>query len=188
MKSAPIVLNRLDRERLTPHVEVQYASSWPILHLQRLVASARVVEPARVPPNVVTMRSCVTVHDPLWERSETYRLIYPDEADSMFPSRLWPRRRTKSAAPSAAASPRTGRAAHAGAASATGAGRAAGVAEDDSANIPDAEAVLVTSPLGAALLASHEGDEIRWISPRGPRRVIVESIVYQPERAGRFDL
>lgn len=48
--------------------------------------------------------------------------------------------------------------------------------------------VSVLSPLGAAVFGSREGDEVRWIGPRGPRRVVVSEIEYQPERDGRFDL
>lgn len=47
--------------------------------------------------------------------------------------------------------------------------------------------VSVTSPLGAALLGTRAGKEARWIGPRGPRRVIVEEIEYQPESAGDFE-
>lgn len=47
--------------------------------------------------------------------------------------------------------------------------------------------VSVTSPLGAAVLGTRVGKEARWIGPRGPRRVIVEEIEYQPERAGDFE-
>lgn len=47
--------------------------------------------------------------------------------------------------------------------------------------------ISVTSPLGAALLGTRVGHEARWIGPRGPRRVIVEEIEYQPESAGDFD-
>lgn len=47
--------------------------------------------------------------------------------------------------------------------------------------------VSVTSPLGAALLGTRVGGEARWIGPRGPRRVVVEEIEYQPERAGDFE-
>ncbi len=52
----------------------------------------------------------------------------------------------------------------------------------------DAAAVSVFSPIGAAVFGSREGDEVRWIGPRGPRRVVVSEIEFQPEREGRFDL
>lgn len=49
-------------------------------------------------------------------------------------------------------------------------------------------AVSVLSPIGAAVFGSREGEEVRWIGPRGPRRVIVSEIEFQPEREGKFDL
>lgn len=49
-------------------------------------------------------------------------------------------------------------------------------------------AVSVLSPIGAAVFGSREGEEVRWIGPRGPRRVVVSKIEFQPEREGRFDL
>lgn len=48
--------------------------------------------------------------------------------------------------------------------------------------------VSVLAPLGTALLGSCEGAAVTWQTPRGERRLRVESIVYQPEAAGRFDL
>lgn len=48
--------------------------------------------------------------------------------------------------------------------------------------------VSVTSPLGAALLGTRVGEEARWIGARGPRRVVVEAIDFQPEKEGRYDL
>lgn len=48
--------------------------------------------------------------------------------------------------------------------------------------------VSVISPLGAALLGARVGGEASWIGPRGPRRVRVEALEFQPEKAGRYDL
>ena len=48
--------------------------------------------------------------------------------------------------------------------------------------------VSVLAPLGTALLGSREGARVAWQSPRGARRLRIESVVYQPEAAGRFDL
>jgi len=48
--------------------------------------------------------------------------------------------------------------------------------------------VSVLAPLGTALLGSREGSHIEWMTPKGPRRMQVERVVYQPEAAGRFDL
>jgi regulator of nucleoside diphosphate kinase len=48
--------------------------------------------------------------------------------------------------------------------------------------------VSVLAPLGTALLGSCQGSQITWQTPRGPRRLRIENIVYQPEAAGRYDL
>jgi regulator of nucleoside diphosphate kinase len=52
----------------------------------------------------------------------------------------------------------------------------------------DASRVSVLAPLGTALIGSREGEEIAWQTPRGPRHLQIERVVYQPEAAGRFDL
>jgi regulator of nucleoside diphosphate kinase len=48
--------------------------------------------------------------------------------------------------------------------------------------------VSVLAPLGTALIGSHEGASVAWHTPRGPRQLQVERVVYQPEANGRFDL
>jgi regulator of nucleoside diphosphate kinase len=57
---------------------------------------------------------------------------------------------------------------------------------------PDAdpfdEEVSVLTPLGASVLGSRVGDIVEWEHRRGPRRLRVERILFQPEAAGRFDL
>lgn len=45
----------------------------------------------------------------------------------------------------------------------------------------------VLSPLGAALLGAREGDSVECASSRVARRITVERIEYQPERARHFD-
>ena len=52
----------------------------------------------------------------------------------------------------------------------------------------DSRSVSVLAPLGTALLGSCEGARVAWQTPRGPRQLQVERVVYQPEAAGRFDL
>jgi regulator of nucleoside diphosphate kinase len=52
----------------------------------------------------------------------------------------------------------------------------------------EAGRVSVLAPLGTALLGSCQGAQVAWQTPRGARRLRVESVVYQPEAAGRFDL
>jgi regulator of nucleoside diphosphate kinase len=50
------------------------------------------------------------------------------------------------------------------------------------------EKVSVLTPLGDSILGARVGDIVGWHSGRGPRRVRIERIVFQPEAAGRFDL
>ena len=53
---------------------------------------------------------------------------------------------------------------------------------------PDGERVSVLTPFGASLLGSRVGDTVEWTARRGPRRMWIEKIVFQPEAAGEFDL
>ncbi len=53
---------------------------------------------------------------------------------------------------------------------------------------PSKGAISVLAPLGLALLGAHAGDEVTWDVPGGTRRLVVESVTYQPEAAGRYDL
>ena len=50
------------------------------------------------------------------------------------------------------------------------------------------EKLSVLTSLGASLLGSRVGDVVEWQSRRGPRRVRIERILFQPEAAGEFDL
>ncbi len=54
---------------------------------------------------------------------------------------------------------------------------------------PDDEvAVTARSPFswsGATLLGAREGDELQWESRRGPRRVRIEAVLFQPEAQRR---
>lgn len=49
--------------------------------------------------------------------------------------------------------------------------------------------ISILAPVGSALLGLSTGDEIQWPRPGGGvLQVRIEEIVYQPERAGDFDL
>lgn len=50
------------------------------------------------------------------------------------------------------------------------------------------DAVLVTSPLGATLLAARPGDTISYPGARIQRTLVLEAITFQPERAGHWML
>lgn len=41
----------------------------------------------------------------------------------------------------------------------------------------------VLAPIGIAILGQHVGDVLKWRVPAGMRRLKIEEIVYQPERA-----
>jgi regulator of nucleoside diphosphate kinase len=128
------IVSSLDRERLETVLGPEQADGWPLHRLRTLFESSKVVNPKKVPGDVVTMNSRVRIRDLQWDEVETVTLVYPEDA-----------------------SQNEGR-------------------------------VSVTSPLGAALLGARVGEEARWIGARGPRRVIIEAIEFQPEKAGRFDL
>lgn len=44
----------------------------------------------------------------------------------------------------------------------------------------------VLAPVGTAILGQRLGDELRWRVPSGWRRLKIERVLYQPERAGTF--
>jgi regulator of nucleoside diphosphate kinase len=49
---------------------------------------------------------------------------------------------------------------------------------------PASGAISVLSPVGAALIARREGDEVEVRVPGGPRRLRIEQMLYQPEGSG----
>jgi len=53
---------------------------------------------------------------------------------------------------------------------------------------PAQDKISVLAPLGAALFGAHVGDRINWSTPNGERQMVVESILYQPEAMGHYDL
>jgi regulator of nucleoside diphosphate kinase len=53
---------------------------------------------------------------------------------------------------------------------------------------PYGQNVSVLTTLGASLLGSRVGGVIEWQTRRGPRRLRIERILFQPEAAGAFDL
>ena len=48
--------------------------------------------------------------------------------------------------------------------------------------------ISVLAPFGTAIVGSRTGDLIEWPVPAGSRRLLVEDIVYQPEKEGDADL
>lgn len=45
--------------------------------------------------------------------------------------------------------------------------------------------ISVVAPLGLALLGRRVGEECRWTSPGGPRRLRIDGVPFQPEAAHR---
>ncbi|WP_304640759.1 nucleoside diphosphate kinase regulator [Pseudomonas sp.] len=79
-KLPPIVMTRLDVQRLD---RVLYALEAPLIVLESLeseIVRAKVVDPARVAPDVVTMNSVVRFRDEVTQREFILKLVYPDAA------------------------------------------------------------------------------------------------------------
>jgi regulator of nucleoside diphosphate kinase len=81
MHHNPIIITQPDLLRLA-HLLRANLRTWPYLDaLERQLAAASVVPASGVPPDVVTMGSQFRFTDRRSGVSETYRLVYPDEAD-----------------------------------------------------------------------------------------------------------
>lgn len=50
---------------------------------------------------------------------------------------------------------------------------------------PGENRISVLAPVGTAIVGSRVGDLIEWPVPAGNRRLLVEDVVYQPEKAGK---
>jgi regulator of nucleoside diphosphate kinase len=144
MKTHTPVVNALDKERLSPHVHSNVHPTSAVLRLRQTLDAARVVDPKKVPADVVTMNSRVTIHDLQWDEQETLELVYPDAE--------------------------------------------AAAAADTLPPGAEPARLSVVSPLGSVLLGARVGETATWLGQRGPRRVWVEALDFQPEAAGRFDL
>ncbi|RIK74747.1 MAG: nucleoside diphosphate kinase regulator [Planctomycetota bacterium] len=85
MTKPTIIITEADYERLSALLASQFATVIsPVEYLDDLRAElkkARIVRPAEVPRNVVTMNSTVTLRDLETGEKETYTLVYPDQAD-----------------------------------------------------------------------------------------------------------
>ncbi len=52
----------------------------------------------------------------------------------------------------------------------------------------DSGRISIMSPVGTAILGYSEGDIVEWPVPGGTSRIKIEEILYQPEKAGDYDL
>ena len=81
-KKPEITLSRLDAERLERMLDSLDGRSFPgRLELEEEIARAHVVEPAQVPPTVVTMNSSVRFKVESSDAEFSLTLVYPSEAD-----------------------------------------------------------------------------------------------------------
>jgi regulator of nucleoside diphosphate kinase len=131
-----IIISIPDRERLEGLITAAQARAGQrseyLEALHGELRRARIVKPADVPPDLITMNSTVRLRDLDTEEMETYTLVYPPEADAS-------------------------------------AGR-----------------ISVLAPIGTAIIGYREGDTIVWRVPAGLRRLRVEEVLFQPERAGDY--
>jgi regulator of nucleoside diphosphate kinase len=85
MRKARLVITESDLVRLNALLASEFARVIsPVEYLDDLraeLADARVVPRQKVPRNVVTMNSTVTLRDLETGERETYTLVYPDRAD-----------------------------------------------------------------------------------------------------------
>nr|WP_279158289.1 nucleoside diphosphate kinase regulator [Pseudomonas corrugata] len=81
-KKPEITLSRIDAERLERMLDSLDGRSFPgRLELEEEIARAHVVEPAQVPPTVVTMNSSVRFKVESSDAEFSLTLVYPSEAD-----------------------------------------------------------------------------------------------------------
>jgi regulator of nucleoside diphosphate kinase len=80
MSSNP-TLSKVDFSRLVPFVTAWTARTKQDIvdQLDEKLASATLVEPETMGPDVVTMNSRVLLSSPAWETPREYRLVYPPE-------------------------------------------------------------------------------------------------------------
>ena len=85
MAKRKIIINAIDHERLEDLLTSEFAKAIdPSDHLRDLkmeLDRARIVQPEKVPRNVVTMNSTIVLRDLVTNEKETYTLVFPDSAD-----------------------------------------------------------------------------------------------------------
>ena len=86
MKQRRIFITAFDKKRLDELIAVAREFGEHARHdLDDLAAEldrAKIIEPKKVPANVVTMNSKVVLHDLDTSKEETYVLVFPNEADA----------------------------------------------------------------------------------------------------------
>jgi regulator of nucleoside diphosphate kinase len=86
MRKKPIRVTEFDLERLKKLVEdaqrTKYRKSDYLTKLQMELDRAKVVKPLKVPSDVITMNSRVTVVDLDTGKEEVYTLVFPEDANA----------------------------------------------------------------------------------------------------------
>lgn len=85
MSKRAIVITETDRSRLEQLLNSDFAKTVQpasqIAELRKELLRAKIVDPADVPPDVVTMNSTVRLRDLEMDEIDTYTLVYPEKAD-----------------------------------------------------------------------------------------------------------
>ena len=91
MTSPRLIITKLDQQRLEPLLTdaiAQRTVRVPYLEtLRQELERATIVSSDDVPVDVITMNSQVDLYDKVFDVTETYTLVYPDDADP-FSNRL----------------------------------------------------------------------------------------------------
>lgn len=81
MNHRTIYITNIDMRRLRPLIETMKKSRDDLRGLQAELEHARVVAPAEVPPDVITMNSKARLRDLETGEEVTYTLVFPDQAN-----------------------------------------------------------------------------------------------------------
>lgn len=81
MNHRTIYITNTDMRRLQPLIETMKSSRDDLRGLQAELEHARVVAPAEVPPDVITMNSKARLRDLETGEEVTYTLVFPDQAN-----------------------------------------------------------------------------------------------------------
>jgi len=85
MSSKPIYITEFDLQRLQKLIQesqyTNYRKSSYLDTLKKELDRAKIVAPAMIPPNVITMNSRVVLKDIESGEEETYTLVFPEDAD-----------------------------------------------------------------------------------------------------------
>lgn len=76
-----IIITSVDSQRLQNRIKESQTRSESILKLNEEIERAKIVEPQKVPKDVITMHSRVKIHNMDINKSMEVQLVYPEEAD-----------------------------------------------------------------------------------------------------------